>query len=121
MVPEFGCVGWGFVIVGWSPGADGLPGWFDGLEGFDIERRLWGWRKTDEALPETEETKEEFDIFGAEDRFDALHGALTAGTFEGIGSPDAEDEVPPEWAQGAGVTERNLLLAGGVIDGIGNG
>ena len=39
---------------------------------------------------------------GAEDRFDPLHGALTAGTFEGIGSPDAEDEVPPEWAHGAG-------------------
>ena len=32
MVPEFGRVGWGFV-VGWNPGADGLPWRFDGLEG----------------------------------------------------------------------------------------
>ena len=34
LVPEFGRVGWGgLVIVGWNPGADGLPRWFDGLEG----------------------------------------------------------------------------------------
>ena len=34
LVPEFGRVGWGFVIVGWNPGTDGLPGRFDGLERF---------------------------------------------------------------------------------------
>jgi len=33
LVPEFGRVGWGFVVVGWNPGADGLPRRFDGLEG----------------------------------------------------------------------------------------
>ena len=33
LVPEFGRLGWGFVIVGWNPSADRLPGRFDGLEG----------------------------------------------------------------------------------------
>ena len=101
LVPEFGRVGWGFVVVGWNPGSDGLPGRFDGLEGLDIERRLWGWRKTDEGLPETEEPEEEFNLTKADDSFHAFHGALTMGTFKGIGTRDAEDEVPPEWAHGA--------------------
>jgi hypothetical protein len=69
---------------------------------FDVEGWIRRWRKTDQTLPQAGKAEEEFDIFGAENRFDALHGALRAGTLEGIGSPDAEDEVPPEWAHGAG-------------------
>ena len=37
----------------------------------------------------------------ADDGFHAFHSAMAAGTFEGIGAPDAEDEIPPEWAHGA--------------------
>jgi hypothetical protein len=33
LVPEFWRARSGFVIVGWNPSADGLPGRFDGLEG----------------------------------------------------------------------------------------
>lgn len=102
LVPEFGCVGWGFVIIRRNPGPDGLPGRCDGLEGPDNEGRFRGWRKTDEGLPETEEAEEEFDFTWADDSFHAFHGALTMGTFEGIGTPDAEDEIPPERAHGAG-------------------
>ena len=69
---------------------------------FDIERRLWGWRKTDQSLPETEEAEEEFDLTKADDSFHAFHSALAAGALEGIGTADAEDEVSPEWAHGAG-------------------
>ena len=36
LVPEFGRVGWGFVIVGWYPSTECLPGRFDGLEGLDF-------------------------------------------------------------------------------------
>ena len=102
LVPEFGCVGWGFVIIRRNPGTDGLPGRFDGLEGFYIKGWFWWWRQADEPFPQTEETKEEFDITKADDSFHAFHNALAAGTFEGIGSPDAEDEVPPERPHGAG-------------------
>ena len=40
LVPEFGRVGWGFVIVGWNPGTDGLPGRFDGLKSLIRPPRL---------------------------------------------------------------------------------
>jgi len=33
-------------IVVWDPFADGLPGWFDGFESFDVEGRV-GWRRDD--------------------------------------------------------------------------
>lgn len=39
LISEFGGGGWGFVIVGWNPDADGLPRWFEGLKSFDVE----GW------------------------------------------------------------------------------
>ena len=39
---EFGRLDRGFFIVGWNPGADGLPGWFDGLEGLIRPPRLAG-------------------------------------------------------------------------------
>ena len=38
-------------IVVWDPFADGLPGWFDGLEGFDVEGRVRRWREVDDAPP----------------------------------------------------------------------
>jgi hypothetical protein len=47
LVPEFGRVGSGFVVVGWNPGSDDLPRRFDGLEGLDIERQLRRWWETD--------------------------------------------------------------------------
>ena len=102
LVPEFACVGWGFVIIRRNPGTDGLPGRFDGLESFNVEGWLRRWWKTDEALPETEEAEEELNLTKVDDSFHAFHGALTMGTFKRIGTPDAEDEVPPEWAHGAG-------------------
>jgi len=46
------------------------------------------------------EIGQEFGFLGADDGFDALHVALAAGAFEGIGSPDAEDEVPPKGSHG---------------------
>ena len=33
-----------FPFVGGDPLADGLPRWFDGLEGLDVERRVRWWR-----------------------------------------------------------------------------
>ena len=42
LVPEFGRVCWGFVIVGRNPGTDGLPRWFDGLESLIRPPRLAG-------------------------------------------------------------------------------
>ena len=42
LVPEFGRVGREFVFVGWNPGADGLPRWFDGLKGLIRPPRLAG-------------------------------------------------------------------------------
>ncbi len=72
MIPEFGSVGCGgLVIVGWNPGADRLPRRFDGLKGFNIEGSVRRWREADKALPETEEAEEKFDIFGADNVFDA--------------------------------------------------
>ncbi len=102
LVPKFKRVGWGLVIVRRNPGTNGLPGRFDGLECFNVEGRLRKWRKTDEGLPETEEAEEEFDFTWTDDSFHPFHNALAAGALEGLGTPDAEDEIPPERAHGAG-------------------
>ena len=88
-------------IVVWDPFADGLPGWFDGLEGFDVEGRVRRWREVDDALPHSVEAEEELDFSGADDGADALHGGLTTGALERVGAPDAEDEVAPERTDGA--------------------
>ncbi|MCX6976274.1 MAG: hypothetical protein NTZ94_18705 [Verrucomicrobia bacterium] len=37
------------IVVG-DPFADGLSGWFDGLEGFDVEGRVGWWREAVKAL-----------------------------------------------------------------------
>jgi hypothetical protein len=47
------------------------------------------------------ETEEEFDLLGALDGTDDFHGSLAARALQRIGSPDFENEVPPEWAHGA--------------------
>ena len=48
------------------------------------------------------EAEEELDFAGADDGADALHGGLAARALERVGAPDAEDEVAPEGAHGAG-------------------
>lgn len=45
-------------IVVWDPFADGLPGWLDGLEGFDVEGRVGWWREVGDTLPQTVEAEE---------------------------------------------------------------
>ena len=40
LVPESGRAGWGFVIAGWNPDPDGLPGRCGGLGGHDIAGRF---------------------------------------------------------------------------------
>ena len=85
-----------------DPFADRLPRWLDGFEGLDVEGRV-GWRrKVDDALPKSVEAEEELDFAGADDGAGALHGGLAAGTLERVGTPDAEDEIAPERAHGAG-------------------
>ena len=74
----------------------------DGLEGVDVEWGFWRWGEADEGLPQSEEAEKKFDFLSADDGFDAPQGALAAGAFQGIGAPDAEDEVSPERAHGAG-------------------
>lgn len=105
------------IWVGWIPGAvepvkirfvvgdpffDRLPGWFDGLHGLDVEGRRRRARKLDDALPQTVEAEEEFDLLGALDGTCEFHGCLAAGALERIGTPDFENQVAPEWAHGAG-------------------
>ena len=53
-------------------------------------------------FPQAVEAEEELDFAGADDGADALHGGLAAGALERVGAPDAEDEVAPERAHGAG-------------------
>jgi len=74
----------------------------DGFEGVDVEWWLGWWGKADEGFPQAEEAEVEFYFFGAEDGFDAAHGAMAAGAFEGIGAPDTENEIAPQGAHGAG-------------------
>ena len=103
LVPEFeGVSSRGFVVVGGNPNADGLPGWMDGLEGFDVEWWFRWWGKADEGLPQAEEAEEKFDFLWADDGFDAPQGASTARALEGIGAPDTENEIAPQGAHGAG-------------------
>jgi len=61
-----------------NPFLDGLPGWLDGLHGFDIEGRRWRAREMDDSFPEAVEAEEEFDFALAHDLADGLHGALAA-------------------------------------------
>jgi len=48
------------------------------------------------------EAEEEFDFFPPEKGAHDLHGGLAAGALERVGAPDAEDEVAPQRAHGAG-------------------
>jgi len=58
--------------------------------------------KVDDGLPKSVEAEEELHFAGADDGAGALHGGLAAGALERVGAPDAEDEVAPERAHGAG-------------------
>lgn len=84
-------------VVG-DPFLDGLPRWFDGLHGFDIE----GWRRRsregDDAFPKSVEAEEEFYVLAAEEGADGLHGPFAAGTLERVPTPDIQNEVAPEGA-----------------------
>ena len=97
----------GFVVG--NPFLDRLPRWLDGLHGFDVEG--WGWWawKLDEAFPQAVETKEEFDLLGAFYSTDEFHGSFAARALERVGSPDFENEIPPQGTHGAGA----LLWRGG--------
>ena len=91
-----------FPIVGRDPFADGLPRWFKGLERVDVEWRIRWRRDVDDAFPKSVEAKEEFDFTGAEKGIHDFHGAFAARALERVGAPDAEDQVAPERAHGAG-------------------
>ena len=89
-------------LVVWNQLIDRLPGWLDRLHGLDVERRRWWAGELDDAFPQAVETEEEFDLLGAFDGSGKFHGSLAAGALERIGTPDFEDEVPPEGTHGAG-------------------
>ena len=106
------------IVVG-NPFADGLPGGGDGLEGLDVEGRV-GWRReVDDSFPESVESEEELDFAGADDGADALHGGLAARALERGGAPDAEDEIAPERAHGAGAWRGRMARAHGAGGGFG--
>ena len=89
------------LVVG-NPFLDRLPGWFDRLEGFDVEGRP-GWRRdVDDALPKTVEAEEKFDLLRASDEAGEFHVCFAARALERIGTPDFENEVTPQGAHGAG-------------------
>jgi hypothetical protein len=73
-------------VIGY-PFLDGLPGWLDRLQGFDIEGRRWRAGKLDETLPEAMEAEEEFDFLTPDESADGFHGALAAGALERGCSP----------------------------------
>ena len=88
-------------VVGY-PFLDGLPGWFDGFHGFDVEgRRRWAG-KVDDSFPEAVEAEEELDLAEAQEGANGFHGSLAAGALEWIAAPDLEDEVAPKGAHVAG-------------------
>ena len=91
-----------FRIAVWNPFADGLPRWFDGLEGLDVERRVRRRRNVDDAFPKSVEPEEKFDFSSPEEGVHDFHGAFAARALERVGAPDAEDEVAPERAHGTG-------------------
>lgn len=89
------------IVVG-DPLADGLPRRLDGLERLDVEGRVRWWRDVDDAFPKSVEAKEELDFAGAEESVHDFHRGLAARALERVGAPDAEDEIAPERAHGAG-------------------
>ena len=91
-----------FSFVVGNPFADGLPRGLDGLKSVDVERRVGWWRDVDDALPKSVEAEEELDFAGAKEGVHDFHGGFAARALERVGAPDAEDEVAPERAHGAG-------------------
>ena len=87
-------------IVIRNPFLDGLPGWLDGLHRLDIEGRRWRAWEMDDSLPEAVEAEEELDLLAADDCADGLHGAFAARAFERVTTPNLEDEIAPEGANG---------------------
>ena len=113
---------WLRFVVG-NPFPDRLPRRLDGLEGLDVEGRGRWWRDVDDALmslplhpsgclrqsmsaplpfPKSVQPEEELDFTSAEEGVHDFHGAFAAMALERVGTPDAEDEVAPERAHGAG-------------------
>jgi hypothetical protein len=82
-------------VVG-DPFLDGLPGWLDGLHGFDIEGRRWWSREMDDAFPESVKAEEELDFLVAEESADRFHSALAARALERVATPNLQDKVAPE-------------------------
>ena len=88
-------------VVG-DPFLDSLPGWLDGLHGFDVEGRRWRAREMNDAFPEAVEAEEEFDLAGAQVGAHGFHDAVAAGALERIATPDLQDKVAPEGSHVAG-------------------
>jgi len=78
----------------------------DRLEGFDVVGRIGGRRDVEDALPHAVEAQKELDFFGSGEGAADLHEALAAGADEGILTPDAQDEIAPEGAEGPGALAR---------------
>ena len=77
----------------------------DRLEGVDVERWARRRRDVDDPLPKPPEAEEEFNLLGPPHAADGLHGRAAARAEGGIGTPDLEDEVPPQRSHGAGGAE----------------
>ncbi len=54
------------------------------------------------AFPEPVQPQEELDFLRSEQGAGDLHGAFAAGAAERVAAPDAENQVAPQRAQGAG-------------------
>ena len=89
-----------------NPLFDRLPWWFDGLHGLirPPRRRAhpagFGFASVQNAY----KPSAFFDFLPPEDGADGFHGALAARAFQGVASPDFEDEVAPERAHVPGST-----------------
>ena len=104
-------------IVVWDPFPNGRPRRFDGLEGFDVERRVGRWWDVDGAFQKCVEAKEELDFALAEEGVHDFHGAFAARLLERVGTPNAEDEVAPEGCMARAAT----LGGGGTMGGFASG
>ncbi len=69
---------------------------------FDGEGRLWRRRDVDDTGPKSPAAEEEFDLLRAAHATDCFHGRAATRAKSWVGTPNLENEVPPQGAHGAG-------------------